>query len=198
MQPLAAGGLHISFELQLLGTTCTVQLPTLRLGGANDGASAHASCSITPATRGAQGSKPRQFHASKPTRLCCAGSENGSASARRRRRRRSSFSSQTSDTSRAPSQALSLGTADEAVATLRQRLSEPATGAAIGSAAVSGAASGGRAAADGGAAPAAENMSVEAMLRASGEEMDDACLLRSVTCHLLLPFAWAKPCRRVQ
>lgn len=37
MQPLAVGGLHISFELQLLGATCTVQLPTLRLAGPSDG-----------------------------------------------------------------------------------------------------------------------------------------------------------------
>lgn len=90
----------------------------------------------------------------------------------RRRRRRSSFSSQGSGVSRAASEALSLGTADEAVATLRQRLSAPSGAEASCSSALAG---GGISAGD---QAAAAGMSVADMLRASGEEMNDACLLR--------------------
>lgn len=135
MQPLAAGGVHVSFELQLLGAVFTVQLPTLRLAGGNDSSSCE-------------------------------------SAAARRRRRRSSFSSQGSGVSRAASEALSLGTADEAVATLRQRLSiPPGAQAACSSAEAGGSVSAGDQA-------AAAGMSVADMLRASGEEMNDACLLR--------------------
>ncbi len=86
--------------------------------------------------------------------------------------------------SRAASDAASLGTVDEAVATLRQRLSEPSGAAACRSrdASLDGSldCSLGGDMLEGGSLDggAAAGLAVSDLLRQSGEEMNEACLLR--------------------
>jgi hypothetical protein len=207
LQQLAAVGIQIFLETEVFGFKCTVQLPTLRLPMPANGELCYASKAHT-ATHSSAGTASRwSLHLSfqrvcQPcghlSGQCCevrgnliSGNERDTAAARRRRRR-SSLSSQASSTlSSAPSTALSVGTVDDAVLTLRQRLSDPACGAASSSTALPGSVAAGREPLDGAAAGAVAmppaGMTVADMLRASGEEMDDPCLLRcvriSITCR---------------